>query len=80
MKRSCYVSKVEDKILVKVTKLNKNLNIIIDSREMKALIRNYLDTREVHVQIIFINEKVKIFNFSLKEFIFFEINIQLCIS
>ena len=79
MKRLCYISKVEDKILVKVAKLNKNLNIMIDSRQMRASIRDHLDMKEIHVQIILVDEKVKIFNFSLKEFILFEINIQLCI-
>ena len=33
MKKLYYVSKVEDKTSVKVAKLNKNLNIIIDSRD-----------------------------------------------
>ena len=78
MKKSSYVSEVKDKILIKVTKLNKNLNIMIDSKKMRVLIRNHLNMREIHVQIILIDEKVKIFDFSLKEFVFFEVDIQFC--
>ena len=63
MKKSCYVSKVVDKMLIKIAKFNKNLNIMIDSRQMRASIRDHLDMREVHVQIILVDEKVKIFNF-----------------
>ena len=75
MKKSCYVSKVEDKMLIKVIKLNKNLNIIINSREIKALIRNYLDMRKIHMQIILVNKKVKIFDFSFKKFTLLKVDI-----
>jgi len=48
MKKSHYVSKIEDKSLIKVVKLNKDLNIIKNLKEMRALIRNHLDMREIH--------------------------------
>ena len=80
MKKSHYVSKIEDKSLIKITKLNKNLNIIKNLKQMKILIRNYFDTEKIHAQTIFINEKVKIFNFFLEEFAFFEISIEFSIS
>jgi len=73
-----YVSKVEDKLLIKVIKLNKNLNIMKDFKQMRVLIRDYFDAEEIHVQTVLINEKVKIFYFCLKEFILFEISVQLC--
>ena len=75
MKKLCYVSEVEDKSSVKVTKLNKNLNIMKNLRQIRALIRDYFNMREVHAQIILVNKKVKIFHFCLKEFILFEISI-----
>ena len=78
MKRLCYISEVENKISVKVTKLNKNLNIMIDFRRIRASFRNYFDMRKIHAQIILVNKKVKIFDFSLKEFVLFEIDVQLC--
>ena len=80
MKKSYYVSKIKDKMLIKVAKLNKNLNIMIDSRQIRALIKDHLNIREIHAQIILVNKKVKIFNFSFKEFVLFEIDIQLCTS
>jgi len=80
MKKSYYVSEVEDKMLIKVVKLNKNLNIMIDSREVRASIRDYLDIEKIHVQTVLVNEKVKIFNFSLKKFTLFEVDIQLYMS
>jgi len=80
MKKSYYVSKVEDKLSVKVIKLNKNLNIMKDFRQVRVLIRNYFNMKKVHAQIIFIDKKVKIFYFYLKEFALFEISIQLCTS
>ena len=49
MKRLYYINKIKDKILIKVIKLNKNLNIIINSREVRASIRDYLNTREIHI-------------------------------
>ncbi len=80
MKKSHYVSEVEDKSLIKVAKLNKDLNIMKDLRQMRALIRNYFDIRKIHIQTVFINKKVKIFDFFLKEFTLFEVSIQLCMS
>ena len=80
MKKSCYVSKVEDKSLIKIAKLNKDLNIIKDLRQVRALIRDCFNIREIHVQIILVDKKVKIFYFCLKEFILFEVSIQLCTS
>ena len=80
MKRSCYVSKVKDKSLVKVIKFNEDLNVTKDLREMKASIRDYFDTRKIHVQTVLVNNKVKIFNFSFEEIVFFEINIKLNVS
>ncbi len=76
MKKSYYVNKVEDKLLIKVTKLNKNLNIIKDLRQIRASIRDYFNMKKIHAQIIFVNKKIKIFNFFLKEFTLFEISIQ----
>ena len=78
MKKSCYVSKVEDKSLIKVTKFNEDLNIIKDLRQMRVSIRDHFNTEEIHTQIIFIDKKVKIFYFCLKEFALFEISVQLC--
>ncbi len=78
MKKSHYINKVKNKSLIKIIKLNKNLNIMKDLRQMRASIRNYFNIREIHVQIILVNKKVKIFYFYFKEFIFFEISIQLC--
>ena len=75
MKRSCYVSKIKDKLSVKVIKFNKDLNIIKDLRQMRALIKDYFNIREIHAQIILVNKKVKIFHFYFKEFTFFEVSV-----
>ena len=48
MKKSHYISKVENKSSVKVAKLNKNLNITKNLRQMRALIKNYLNTEKIH--------------------------------
>ena len=48
MKRSHYVSKIEDKSSVKIAKLNEDLNVTKDFKEMKASIRNCLNMREIH--------------------------------
>ena len=48
MKRLYYVSEVEDKLSVKVVKLNEDLNVMKDLRRMRASIRDYLDVREIH--------------------------------
>ena len=80
MKKSHYISKVEDKSLIKVAKFNKDLNIMKDLRQVRASIRDYFNIKEIHAQIILVDKKVKIFYFCLKEFILFEISIQLCMS
>ena len=80
MKRSYYISEVENKLLIKVIKLNKNLNIMKDLKQIRMLIRNYFNVREIHVQTVLVNKKVKIFYFCLKEFILFKISVQLCMS
>ena len=48
MKKLYYVSKVVNKLLIKIIKLNEDLNIIKNLRKIRALIRDCLDTREVH--------------------------------
>ncbi len=68
MKRSYYVSKVKDKTSIKIVKFNKDLNITKNLKQIRALIKNHFDTEEIHVQIILVNKKVKIFNFFFKEF------------
>ena len=49
MKKSYYINEIENKSLVKVAKFNKNLNVTKDFKKMKALIRNYFDTKKIHV-------------------------------
>ena len=58
MKKSCYVSKVEDKLLIKIAKLNKDLNVMKNFKEVKVLIKDCFDVRKIHVQIILVNKKV----------------------
>ena len=48
MKRSDYISEVIDKMLIEVAKFNKDLNILIDLREMRVSFRNYFNTRRIH--------------------------------
>ena len=43
MERSGYASKVVDKISIKVAKFNKDLNISINLREMRASFRDYFE-------------------------------------
>ena len=58
MKKSDYVSKVVDKTSIKIIKFNENLYILINLEKMRASIRNYFNTKEIHAQIVFINKKV----------------------
>ena len=49
MERLSYASKVVDKTLIKIAEFNKNLNISINLREMRASFRDYFDMRRIHV-------------------------------
>jgi hypothetical protein len=49
MERSNYAGKVVDKILIKVAEFNKNLNILINFKEVRALFRNYFDMRRIYM-------------------------------
>ena len=49
MKRPGYTGEIEDKTLIEVAKFNKNLNISINLREMRASFRDYFDMRRIHV-------------------------------
>ena len=46
MERLGYVSEVVDKTSIKVAKFNKDLNILINLREVKALFRDYFDMKK----------------------------------
>jgi len=48
VERLGYASKVVDKMSIKVAKFNKNLNILIDLREIRASFRDYFNIRRVH--------------------------------
>ena len=48
MKKSCYVSKIEDKLSIKIAKLNENLNITKFFKRMRASIKNHFDIKEIH--------------------------------
>ena len=43
MKKSDYADEVIDKILIKITKFNEDLYILINLERMRVLIRNYFD-------------------------------------
>ena len=49
MKRLDYASKVIDKILVKVAKFNKDLNILINLKEVRVLFRDCFNIRRVYI-------------------------------
>ena len=48
MERSDYANKVVDKTLIKVAKFNKDLNILINLKKVRALFKDYFDTRRIH--------------------------------
>ena len=43
MERLGYISKVVDKLSVEITESDKDLNILIDLRKVRALFRDYFD-------------------------------------
>ena len=49
MKKSYYISKIENKSSIKIAKLNENLNVTKDFKEMKMSIKNYFNTEKIHV-------------------------------
>ncbi len=49
MKRLYYVSEVEDKLSVKVVKLNEDLNVMKNLKRVRVSIRNCFNTEEIHV-------------------------------
>jgi hypothetical protein len=49
MKRLSYASKVVDKILIEVIKFNKDLNILIDFREIRILFKDYFNIRRIYI-------------------------------
>ena len=49
MKRLSYVSKVVDKMLIEVAKFNKDLNILINLRRVRASFRDCFDIERIHV-------------------------------
>ena len=49
MKRLYYVSKIEDKSLIKIAEFYKDLNIMKDFKKMRVSIRNYFNMKEIHV-------------------------------
>ena len=75
MKKLYYISEIENKLLIKVAKLNKDLNIMKNFKQMKTLIRNYFNAEKIHAQTVLVNKKIKIFHFCFKEFILFKISI-----
>ena len=48
MKRSSYINKVINKTLIKVTKFNKNLNILINLKEIRVLFKDYFNIKRVY--------------------------------
>ena len=49
MKRLGYTSKIEDKILIEVAEFNKDLNILINLKEIRVLFRDYFNIRRVYI-------------------------------
>ena len=49
MKKSYYVSKIEDKLLIKIAKLNEDLNVTKNFKEMRVSIRNHFNMKKIHV-------------------------------
>ena len=48
MKRLYYVNEIVDKLLIKIVKLNEDLNIMKDFKRIRASIKNYFNMRKIH--------------------------------
>ena len=49
MERLNYVSKVVNKILIKVTNFNKDLNILINLKKVRVLFKNYFNIKRIYI-------------------------------
>jgi len=63
------VKEIIDKVLIKIVKVKKNLDILISFWAWPF--RHNLNIGWIHLNALFINNKVQIFDFEFKEFAFF---------
>ena len=73
MKRSCYVSEVVDKMLIKITKLNEDLYIAKDFNEWVCQLETVLTCDEFIQRLVSLTRKSRYFTLILKNSHFFRL-------